>query len=121
MGGSEAADDLKGKVFLITGSSRGLGSALVRAAAERRARAVINRKNDQKAAEELAVEICGRGAGTEALVCRADVTQPDQARALVDETLRSFGRLDVLVNTVGEFSWKPVAEMEFSEWRSVMA
>jgi NAD(P)-dependent dehydrogenase (short-subunit alcohol dehydrogenase family) len=121
MGGSEDPDGVKGKVFLITGSGRGLGSALVRVAAERRARVVINCKDDHRGAEALALEICSRHGGTEALVCRADVTQPDQARALMDETIRSFGRVDVLVNTVGAFSWKPVADMDFSEWRSVMA
>src|SRR5262245_51355040 len=120
MGSGDESDAIKGKVFLITGSSRGLGAALVRAAAEHRARVVINCKNDQRMAEGLAVDIC-KNAGIEALVCRADVSRPDQARELVDETLRSFGRLDVLVNTVGAFSWKPVAELEPSEWRSVMA
>ena len=54
------ADDgqtLKNKVFLVTGAGRGLGAALVRAAAEQRARVVINCRVNQKCAESLAVEI----------------------------------------------------------------
>ncbi len=110
---------IAGKVVLVTGGAHGLGAALVRAICERRGRVVINCRTDQKRAESLALEVTRSGA--EALVCRADVTDPDQARALVDETIRVFGRVDVLVNAVGTFSWKPVAEMEAAEWRGVMA
>ncbi len=119
MGRGEDGEGLRGKVVLVTGSGRGLGASLVRGAALRHARVVINCKNDPKAAEALALEVCK--AGSEALVSRADVADPEQARALVQETVRVFGRVDVLVNTVGSFSWKPVAEMEASEWREVMA
>lgn len=113
------SDDIRGKVVLVTGSGRGLGAELVRAAAERRARVVINCRSDEASAEALALDV-HRSSG-EALVCRADVTDYDQARGLVDETLRAFGRIDVLVNAVGGFSWKPVVEMEPPEWRLMMA
>ncbi len=114
------AEGIKGKVILITGSGCGLGAALIRAAAERRARLVINCRNEKRRAEGLAQEVC-KGTGTEALVCRADVTDPEQARQLVEAAVKAFGRVDVLVNTVGTFSWKPVAELDAAEWRGVMA
>ena len=117
--GRTEADDLKGKVVLVTGSSRGLGSCLVKEAAARRARVVINCNIDTHRADGLGEEI-QRGGG-EALVCRADVTDYQQAQGLVSETIRAFGRLDVLVNTVGAFSWKPVQEMDPAEWRSILA
>jgi NAD(P)-dependent dehydrogenase (short-subunit alcohol dehydrogenase family) len=110
---------LQGKVVLVTGSGRGLGAATVRAAAARRARVVINCRKDQRGGEALGREI--QQSGGEALVCRADVTDYEQAKALVEETVRAFGRIDVLVNTVGGFLWKPVVEMEPCEWRSMMA
>jgi 3-oxoacyl-[acyl-carrier protein] reductase len=113
------AQALKGKVFLVTGAGRGLGAALVKAAADQRAKVVINCRVNQKCAESLAVEI--QKAGGQALVCRADVTDYHEASALVDETLKAFGRVDVLVNTVGGFSWKPVADIEAAEWRQMMA
>jgi 3-oxoacyl-[acyl-carrier protein] reductase len=112
-------ETIRGKVILVTGSSRGLGAALVRAASERRARVVINCRNHAKAAEALALEV--QKGGGEALVCRADVRDYAQAQGLVNETLRAFGRIDILLNTVGEFSWKPVAEMDPTEWRGMMA
>jgi 3-oxoacyl-[acyl-carrier protein] reductase len=112
-------DVLRGKVVLITGSGRGLGACLAKGAAARQARVVINCKSDRKKAEALGEEI-QRGGG-EALVCRADVTDYDQAQGLVSETIRAFGRLDILVNTVGDFSWKPVQETEPAEWRTILA
>jgi 3-oxoacyl-[acyl-carrier protein] reductase len=119
MSRSDDGHGLKGKVFLVTGAGRGLGAALVKAAAEQRARVVINCRVNQKCAESLAVEI--QKAGGQALVCRADVTDYHEASALVDETIKAFGRVDILVNTVGGFSWKPVADMEAPEWRQMMA
>lgn len=113
------AEGLKGKVVLVTGSACGLGASLVRAAAQRRARVVINCRSNQRRAEALGQEIQKHGG--DALVCRADVTDYDQARALVDETLKAFGRVDVLVNAVGVFAWKPVADTAPDEWRSLMA
>jgi 3-oxoacyl-[acyl-carrier protein] reductase len=112
-------EGLKGRVVLVTGSACGLGAALVRAAAQRSARVVINCRTDQKRADALGQEIQKQGG--EALVCRADVTQYDQARGLVDETTRVFGRIDVLVNAVGVFAWKPVADTGPEEWRALMA
>lgn len=112
-------DALKDKVVLITGSSRGLGACLVRDLAAHRARVVINCRSQTGPAEALGAEV--QRAGGCALVCRADVTRDDEAEGLVQETLRAFGRIDVLLNTVGSFGWKPVAEMASGEWRQIMA
>ena len=113
------AESYRGKVFLVTGSGHGLGAALARAAAERHARVVVNCRANLKRAEALAAEI--RKGGGEALAVRADVADHEQARALVEETLRAYSRIDVLVNSVGGFSWKPLAEIEPGEWRATMA
>jgi 3-oxoacyl-[acyl-carrier protein] reductase len=116
---NEDGQSLKGKVVLVTGAGRGLGAALVRTAADQRARVVINCRVNQKCAEGLAIEI--QRSGGHALVCRADVTDYREAGALVDETVKAFGRVDILVNTVGSFSWKPVADMDAAEWRQTIA
>jgi 3-oxoacyl-[acyl-carrier protein] reductase len=112
-------DEVKGKVFLVTGSGQGLGAALASAAAHSGARVVLNCRSDGKRAEALAADL--KKAGGEARVVKADVTQPEGAKLLVDEAQKAFGRVDVLVNTVGAFEWKPVAEMDPAEWRAVMA
>jgi 3-oxoacyl-[acyl-carrier protein] reductase len=116
---SAEADALRDKVVLITGSGRGLGASLARAMGERRARVVINCRANREQAAALGQEV--ERAGGKALVCRADVTVFEQASTLVDKAVSTFGRVDILVNTVGFFAWKPVAEMEPSHWRSVLA
>ncbi len=116
---SDLLETLKDKVVLVTGSGRGLGACLVRAAAARGARGVVNARSDALRAEALAESI--RKSANQAIAVRADVSDYEQTRGLVDQVRSAFGRLDVLVNTVGSFLWKPVADMEPAEWRATVA
>jgi 3-oxoacyl-[acyl-carrier protein] reductase len=118
-GPGNGTESLRDRVFLVTGSGRGLGAAIARAAASAGARVVLNCRRDLRGAEALAAEMVA--AGGQAMVCRADVTDPLQARQLVDDALRAFGRVDVLVNGVGAFAWKPLADVEPAEWHAVFA
>ena len=113
------AESLQDRVFLVTGSGRGLGAAVARAAGRAGARVVVNCCRDLRAAEAVAAEI--EAAGGRAVAWKADVTQPAPAQKLVEDTVSAFGRVDVLVNTVGAFSWKPLADVEPGEWRAVFA
>lgn len=112
-------ETLEGRVVLVTGSGCGLGASLARAAAARGARVVVNCRSEAARAAALVAELTRSGA--QALAFRADVTDHEQARGLVDEALRAFGRIDVLFNTVGSFLWKPVADMSPGEWRATVA
>jgi 3-oxoacyl-[acyl-carrier protein] reductase len=112
-------ESLRDRAFLVTGSGRGLGAAIARAAGKAGARVAVNCRRDLRGAESLAAEITA--AGGQAVVCRADVTDHAQARQLVDDTVRAFGQVDVLVNAVGAFAWKPLADVEPAEWRAVFA
>jgi len=112
-------DGLRGRVVLVTGSGNGLGAWIARAAARLQARVVVNCRRDERRAGNLCAEL--QKMGGEVLACRADVTAFGEAHALVEEVLKAFGRIDVLVNTVGVFAWKPVAELEPAEWRAMMA
>lgn len=112
-------DGLRGRVFLVTGSGRGLGAALARAAGAERARVVVNCLRDTGSAEAVAAEV--RRAGGDALAVRADVSDFGEAQGLVEETLAKWGRIDVLANTVGSFNWNPVVEVEPPEWRRIVA
>lgn len=114
-----APESLEGRVVLVTGSGCGLGASLARAAAARKARVVVNCRSAADRAKLLADEL--RRTGAQAIAAKADVTDHEQARGLVDEALRAFGRVDVLFNTVGTFLWKPVADMEPAEWRQTVA
>jgi 3-oxoacyl-[acyl-carrier protein] reductase len=118
-GGAGGAESLQERVFLVTGSGHGLGAAIARAAAAAGACVALNCRYDRSRAERLADDLVA--AGGRAISCQADVSDPGQAGKLVDETVRAYGRIDVLVNAVGAFTWKPLAEMETAEWREVFA
>jgi 3-oxoacyl-[acyl-carrier protein] reductase len=112
-------DDLDGRTVLVAGGGAGLGAAIARAAAEAGARVVVNCRTEDGRAQAIAAEI--RKSGRQALAVRRDVTDYGEAGRLVDETMRTFGRIDVVVNAVGGFVWKPVAEMEPDEWRKTIS
>ncbi len=89
---------LKDKVVLITGGAKGIGAAITRGCARESAIPVFVDK-DERAGKELASELQKGGARCE-LIC-ADLLRVESCSAAVEETLRKFGRLDVLVNNVG--------------------
>jgi NAD(P)-dependent dehydrogenase (short-subunit alcohol dehydrogenase family) len=85
-------------VVLITGGLSGIGRATAVAFAKRGANVVVSGRRDD-AGKELAEEL--RSFGTEAEFINADVRKEDDVRALVDQTVARFGRLDVAVNNAG--------------------
>ena len=85
-------------VVLITGALTGIARATALAYAKQGARIVVSGRHDQAGAE-LATEL--RAAGVEAEFIRADVRHEDDVRALVDQTVARFGRLDIAVNSAG--------------------
>ncbi|HEX3610559.1 MAG TPA: glucose 1-dehydrogenase [Sporichthyaceae bacterium] len=85
-------------VVLITGGLSGIGRATAIAFAKKGANVVVSGRRDD-AGKELAEEL--RSFGTEAEFINADVRKEDDVRALVDQTVARFGRLDVAVNNAG--------------------
>lgn len=104
---------LTGKVSIITGGSRGIGRSIALALAEERCRVVICAR-DRERLEETAREI--RDLGGEVLPIRADVTSGQDRRTLVDETLRTFGRIDVLVNNAGGAGGSNFTDTSTEQW-----
>lgn len=116
---TQTKDGLEGKTVLVAGGGAGLGATVARAAAHAGAQVVICCRADEARAQAVATEI--RRAGGQAAAMRHDVTDYSQATLLVDAAVRTFGGVDVVVNTVGDFLWKPVADMEPEEWRNTVA
>ena len=89
---------LTDQVAVITGAGRGIGKAMAQAFAELGAKVVIaERKED--VAKQTAEDIRARGHDARAIVC--DVRDGTQVRSMVEQTVREFGGVDILVNNVG--------------------
>jgi L-fucose dehydrogenase len=89
---------LKGKVVLVTGGAKGIGAAIVRGCTNEGGVAVIVDR-DLEAARQLQSQL--ESSGTNAGFLPADLTSPQDCSLAVEQTLRDFGRLDVLVNNAG--------------------
>ncbi|WP_214321489.1 SDR family NAD(P)-dependent oxidoreductase [Nonomuraea sediminis] len=109
---------LNGKRSLVTGGSRGVGRAIVRALAAHGARVVTCYREDQEAAADLERELKSLGPGHRVL--RADVRQPDDAALLAHTCGELFGGLDVVVNNAGVDGHSPIEELEPQEWHRVL-
>lgn len=110
---------LNGKVAIVTGSSSGIGRAIAERLAEQGAIVVVNYARSVEKAERVVAGIQAKGG--KAVAVRADMSQVAEARRLVMEALKQFGRLDILVNNAGKFLPKLLADMTESEFDHVFS
>jgi 3-oxoacyl-[acyl-carrier protein] reductase len=110
---------LAGRAAVVTGSARNIGRAIAVDLANAGAAVVVNARTSLTQAEAVAEEI--RRAGGRAAVCMADVTDPGAASRLVAAAVESFGRLDILVNNASVRREVAFAELDYREWRDIMA
>jgi len=109
---------LRNRAVLITGGSRGIGKGIAFGLAAEGARVAISYRSNKAAAQNTLRQLQGRGA--DCLCVEADATNPEIVDSLVSHVIERFGRLDVLVNNVGEFNWKPVIETSIGEWEAIL-
>jgi 2-hydroxycyclohexanecarboxyl-CoA dehydrogenase len=111
--------DFNGKSVIVTGGARGIGRAVVRALAESGADVAIGDFRLDEA-KTTALEI-GEATGRRVVAVRADVTSLEDVHALRDETLRLFGKIDVLVNSAGWDALLPFVKTTPEMWDRVIA
>ncbi|MBI1369230.1 MAG: SDR family oxidoreductase [Planctomycetes bacterium] len=106
------ATDLKGKVALVTGASRGLGAAIARALGQRGAKVAVNYFGSENKAKTVADEI--RAAGGDAEIFKANVVDETEVNAMTAAVAKRFGPIDILVpNATGP---QPFIAIEDLTW-----
>lgn len=106
--------DLKGKVAIVTGASKGIGAGIAKGLAAAGAAVVVNYASSREGADRVVADITAKGG--KAIAVQGDVAEAADMKHLFAQTKASFGRLDVLVNNAGVYQFDPlekVTEKEF--------
>jgi NAD(P)-dependent dehydrogenase (short-subunit alcohol dehydrogenase family) len=109
--------DLTGRTALVTGGSKGLGQSMAAGLASAGANVVLSSRHQDEvdqAARQIAADHGGKAIGI-----AADVTRPDEVTRLVDQTLKQFGRLDILINNAGVNIRGPIDELTYEQFKQV--
>ena len=107
---------LKGKVALVTGSSRGLGAGIACALAEAGATIALHGSRAVPVATVEEVE----KRGVRAIVLSGDVSDADVCARLIEQVIAELGTIDILVNNAGTIRRSPAAEHPLEDWRAVL-
>jgi 3-oxoacyl-[acyl-carrier protein] reductase len=106
--------DLKGKVAIVTGASKGIGAGIAKGLGAAGAAVVVNYATSKEGADRVVAEIISEGG--KAIAVQGDVSKATDVQRLFEETKKAFGSLDVLVNNAGVYQFIPlesVTEEEF--------
>ena len=109
---------LVGQTALVTGASKGLGQAIAIGFAQAGADVLVNYDGDLAGAEETvrAIEAIGR----KAIIFKADVSKEDEVKAMFEQAMATFGRLDICVPNAALQLNAPVDEMTLQQWQRVI-
>ena len=110
--------NVKDKVIVVTGSSRGIGLAIADTLAEHGAHVVVASTNQEKASQ--VAESLSKKHGVEAKGFAVDVSSQDSTNALIQQTMDAFGRVDVLVNNAGITRDNLLLRLKADDWQSVL-
>lgn len=110
---------ISNRVALVTGASRGIGKEIALTLASAGARVAISYRSNRLTAQKVVKEL--KALRAEAIMVGTDVTDPARAKELIEGVVGHYGRLDILVNNVGDFEWKPVFDTTLEAWHDVVA
>ena len=108
----------KGKSVLVTGAQQGIGRSMVLNFAKEGANVAVNWHNDEQKALSVAKEAAVFGVKVE--LVKGDVSVVEEARNIVAQVEKKFGKIDVLINNAGMFPRVPLLDMEESDWDFVL-
>lgn len=110
------ANQLAGKVAIVTGAARGLGRAFALGFAAQGADIVA-----VDVADPSATRVAAEQFGVRALAIMADVASEEQTQHMAQETVRAFGKIDILMNNAAIYALRPFEELSLAEWKNLMA
>lgn len=111
------SNNISGKVIVITGASSGLGEAAARHLSAQGASVVLGARRVERI-QALAKELVSSGG--KALAVATDVTQYEQVKALVDAAVKTYGRIDVVINNAGLMPQSPLDRLKIDEWNQMI-
>ncbi|OWK37634.1 3-oxoacyl-ACP reductase FabG [Fimbriiglobus ruber] len=114
------AIDLSGKTAVVTGAGQGLGRATATLLHRAGAAVVVNYFEEGQGANRARAEEAVAALGSRAVAVAADVRQPDQVAALLDEAVRQFGALHIVVNNAAVIRDRTLRKMTDAEWAAVI-
>jgi 3-oxoacyl-[acyl-carrier protein] reductase len=112
--GRTSMGDLKGKVAVVTGASKGIGAAIAKGLGAAGAAVVVNYSSSKEGADRVVADIKAKGG--RAVAVKGDIAKAEDVRQLFDETKKAFGTLDVLVNNAGVYKFIPLEEITEDEF-----
>jgi 3-oxoacyl-[acyl-carrier protein] reductase len=107
--------ELKGKVAVVTGASKGIGAGIAKSLAAEGASVVVNYSSSKEGADRVVAAITKQGG--KAIAVQGDVSKAADVQRLFKETKKAFGSLDVLVNNAGVYLAHPVTATSYEEWQ----
>ncbi|PGY08148.1 3-oxoacyl-ACP reductase [Bacillus sp. AFS031507] len=110
--------ELRDKVAIVTGGSRGIGASIALELAKNGAKVVINYNIRKELADKVVAEI--NEFGGEAYAVQADVSESNEAAYLVQETINHYGKLDILINNAGITRDSTFKKLKEEDWKKVI-
>lgn len=107
--------NFNGRNILVTGGSRGIGSAIVKLFSEAGANVAFNYNKNYRAASDLA-ESCSDHVG-KIMFEECDVSDYQETQRFADKAIKAFGSIDTLINNAGIWEYGKIDEMQVDEWR----
>jgi 3-oxoacyl-[acyl-carrier protein] reductase len=110
---------IRNRVALVTGGSRGIGRGIAVRLAKDGARVAIAYRSNKTAAQQTLLQLQANGADCVAI--ETDITDAARAEQLLRTVVERFGRVDVMVNNVGDFRWGTLAESSLEDWQNIFS
>ncbi|MFY9288514.1 MAG: glucose 1-dehydrogenase [Alphaproteobacteria bacterium] len=100
---------LNGKIAIVTGASKGIGAEIAKRLASEGASVVVNYSSSKEGADRVVKDILSKGG--KAVAVHANLSDPKDAKKLVDESKKAFGAIDILVNNAGLYEFLPLNDI----------